>query len=149
MKNYLYSLILLIAICGSGCLGKPKNDVIPQTVPSGTFKGEFRLLHRKAGAAKFDTTKANITLTMTTTPSYIYSLTGDTATVHAGSHGSFLINSQYMIFTDETFPKTGTPTKTHLNGGYLYYYDGSVFQMLAYSVDTLSLQYDLKKQTSN
>jgi hypothetical protein len=114
----------------------------------GTFTGQFRLLHRSTDKVPFDTTSTNIVLTMTS-PAYTFTVTGDTSTVHAGSYGTYALNSQEILFTDKTYPKTGIPTKTHLNGLYLYYYDGSTFQMLAYSSDTLSLEYDLKKNTTN
>jgi hypothetical protein len=147
MKHFLFFLIIVgiasvITSCG------PTDKSMPEVkVPQGTFIGQFRLLHRKIGQVKFDTTKANITVTMGA--GKIYNVTGDTAVVHAGSHGTFSMDPQYILFTDATYPKTGIPTKTHLNGGYLYYFDGTVFQMLAYSVDTLALQYDLKRQGAN
>ncbi|HVV54193.1 MAG TPA: hypothetical protein VHC47_02645 [Mucilaginibacter sp.] len=76
---------------------------------------------------------------------FTYAVTGDTSTVHAGSHGVWGIAGTSIAFTDVTFPKSGTTTKTHLNGYYTYYYDGTVFQIVATSLDTLALQYDLKR----
>ncbi|MBS1525562.1 MAG: hypothetical protein JST19_07930 [Bacteroidetes bacterium] len=137
----LYFLPLLL--CLGGCF-KNNAAVPPLVVPSGTFTGEFRLLHRSSVNVPFDTTKAEIVLTLNT-PAYTYAVTGDTSTVHAGSKGVWGMNNSYINFADNTYPKSGTPTKTHLNGLYLYYYNGSVFQMIATSADTLALQYDLKK----
>jgi len=141
-RNLLYLLPFLI-ILGAGCL-KTNNDVKQPGTPSGTFSGQFRYLHRHSSNVPFDTVKTNLTITMTT-PANTYAVTGDTSTIHAASHGTFSIGSPYMVFNDATFPPAGTATKTHLAGAYLYYYDGTVFQLLAYSADTLSLQYDLKR----
>lgn len=115
-----------------------------QTPPSGTFTGQFRYLHRHASNVPFDTVKANLTIKFGT-PANTYAVTGDTSTVHAGSKGTFSVGSPYMVFADSTFSTTATTTKTHLAGAYIYYYDGTVFQLLAYSADTLSLQYDLRR----
>jgi len=143
MKNKILYFIPLILISATGCFNT-KTDIPPVTPPSGTFTGQFRYLHRHSSNVAFDTVKANLTVTMNSTAN-TFAVTGDTSTAHAGSKGSFSFGSPYMLFTDNTYPKTGTPAKTHLNGLYLYYYDGTVFQLLAYSADTLSLQYDLKK----
>ena len=80
-----------------------------------------------------------------------FAVTGDTTTLHAGSHGGFIVNNSFtsIDFIDLTYPKTGMPTKTHLNGVYNYAYDGTNLLMTAYgALDTLSLIYTLKK-TSN
>jgi hypothetical protein len=119
--------------------GSPNTSTI-----TGTFTGQFRLLHRHTNTVSFDTTKCNITVTINSSGN-TYTVTGDTTTVHAGSHGTYAVSSPFINFVDATYPKAGVPTKTHLNGVYQYYYDGTTFQMLAYSIDTLSLQYDLKR----
>ncbi len=137
---YLFSLLILL---GLGCIKEPANS-IPATGPSGTFAGQFRLLHRSTDKVPFDTTKSNLTITLNSGTNS-FAVSGDTTTVHAGSHGTYTISSPYINFTDQTYPKAGTPAKTHLSGLYQYYYDGTVFQLLSYSVDTLSLQYDLKR----
>jgi len=118
----------------------------PGVVPQGIFTGQFRLLQFSKKTGVFDTVSANIQLSMEQTG---YSVTGDTSTVQAGSYGPYAINTinSTIDFQDKTYPHTGVPTKTHLNGVYQYYYDGKVFQLLANSVlDKMSLQYDLKKQ---
>jgi hypothetical protein len=145
-KNLPYLLLIFLALA-TGCAKVTTNASPTVAAPSGTFTGEFRLLHRSNDKVPFDTTKAEIVLTLTT-PAYSYAVTGDTSTLHAGSFGSYTLNTQEILFTDKTYPVSGVPKKTHLNGLYLYYYDGSVFQMLAYSSDTLSLEYDLKKSTN-
>jgi len=149
MKFRLIYFLLVVASVGIGCTKLTQTTPPPPVVPSGTFSGTFRYLHRHTNQVPFDTLKANITIKLLTNVNpFTYTVTGDTATVHAGSFGSFSLTSPYMVFTDNTFPTSGTPTKQHLNGAYLYYYDGTVFQMLAYNADTLGVQYDLKK-TSN
>jgi hypothetical protein len=145
-KNLLYTLLIFLALA-SGCAKETVDSSTTVPVPSGTFTGQFRLLHRSTDKVPFDTTSANIVLTLTT-PAYTYTVTGDTSTLHAGSYGGYSLNSTEILFTDKTYPTSGVPKKTHLNGLYLYYYDGSTFQMLAYSSDTLSLEYDLKKSTN-
>ena len=147
MKKNLPYLLLIFMALASGCAKETVNSSTTVPVPSGTFTGQFRLLHRSTDKVPFDTTSAAIVLTLTT-PANTYTVTGDTSTLHAGSYGSYTLNTQEILFTDKTYPTSGVPTKTHLNGLYLYYYDGSTFQMLAYSSDTLSLEYDLKKSTN-
>ncbi|MBK0378289.1 hypothetical protein [Mucilaginibacter segetis] len=140
-KNLIYLFPILIAF-GMGCTKSSNSSLKP--LPEGTFNGEFRLLHRSQGSTVIDTVKANIQLVLETGVGY--KVLGDTSTVHAGSKGHYGISDIYIAFQDDTYPTTGTPTKTHLSGTYQYYYDGSsVFQMVANSSDTLSLQYDLKK----
>jgi hypothetical protein len=146
MKFRLFYVLLVAASFGIGCTKLTQTTPPAPPVPSGTFTGTFRYLHRHSDLAPFDTLTANITVKLlTNTNPFSYTVTGDTSTVHAGSFGSFVLTSPYMVFTDKTFPTSGTPTKQHLNGAYLYYYDGNVFQMLAYNADTLGVQYDLKK----
>lgn len=143
MKKKLLYLLPVLSLLAVGCFKNQVASPAASGLPSGTFTGQFRLLHRSTDKVPFDTTSCNLTLTLNANNA-TYAVTGDTSTVHAGSNGTYGISSPYINFTDKTYPKTGAPTKTHLNGLYQYYYDGTVFQMLAYSSDTLSLQYDLK-----
>lgn len=146
MKHKLLYLIAILALLMVGCF-KTTSDIANETnkTPiSGTFSGTFRLLHRSTNQVPFDTTSCSITVTVNPSGN-TYTVTGDTSKVHAGSHGTYSLSAPYIDFVDATFPKSGIPTKTHLNGIYEYYYDGTVFQMIANSIDTLSLQYDLKK----
>jgi hypothetical protein len=144
MKRKLFYLLPLSLLFLAGCFGNKNSAPTPTLLPSGTFTGQFRRIHKTFRTGVTDTQKANIQLIMETATGF--AVTGDTSTVQAGSKGSYYVGlNNYIQFVDNTFPPTGTPTKTHLNGLYQYYYDGSVFQMLATSLDTLSLQYDLKK----
>ena len=143
MKSNLLYPLLVIVVFASGCFGN-KNSAPAPAIPSGNFTGQFRRVHTSPRNGAMDTLKANLMLSLNVTTGF--AVTGDTATVHAGSHGSYAIGSSYIEFSDVTFPPTGTPTKIHLSGVYQYYYDGTVFQMVANSyLDTISYQYDMKK----
>jgi hypothetical protein len=145
MKNHLLLLTstallaLFMASCSTGGL-------TPTPQLAGSFSGQFRLLHRHTDAVPFDTLTANITLTLNS-PASTFAVTGDTSTVIAGSMGTYQLatNGNFILFVDNTLPKTGISSKVHLNGEYIYSYDGTNLQMLAYSLDTLSVQYNLKK----
>jgi hypothetical protein len=140
---YLLSFLLLVVLW-TGCV--KSNSVGPAAEPSGTYSGEFRIVRRNLGPASvtFDTLrKANIVVNINGATK-AYTVSGDTATAHAGSHGTFAISAPLINFTDVTYPKSGVPEKTHLSGTYVYYFDGTLLQMAA-GPDTLSLQYDLKK----
>ena len=137
----LFLSAILLLIIESGCL--KHTDPVTPLIPSGTFSGKFTMLHRKTDNVPYDTVKANLVITLQT-PAYTYAVTGDTSK-HAGSYGTFGINSNYIKFTDKTYPATGIPAKMHLAGVYGYIYDGSVFQIYAASSDTLGVLYDLKK----
>lgn len=143
MKRLIYVLPLLLALA-TGCL---KDDSgysynLPAPAPSGTFPGEFRRVSSNADHA-IVTLKTNIKVIIEPTADFY--VVGDTATIHAGSKGRYTINGNVIKFEDSTLPKTGTPTKTHLDGEYLFVYNGSIFQMKKTVGDTLNLQYDLKK----
>jgi hypothetical protein len=143
MKHKLLYFLPVLLLLTTGCLKSTSTSATPVPVPNGTFSGQFRLLTKHNGSAVFDTTKSNITVTLTGSNS-TFAVTGDTSTLHAGSYGTYGYNGTYISFADKTYPTSGTPVKVHLNGAYLYYYDGTNFQMLAYSGDTVSYQYDLK-----
>ena len=145
--TFFLSILVILTGFSVGCVKSDVANTPAPIVPSGVFAGTFRYIHRHTDKVPFDTLTASITLHLLTT-NFTYTVTGDTSTVHAGSLGTFSLQSPYMVFTDKTFPTSGTPVKQHLNGAYLYYYDGNTFQMLAYNSDTLAVQYDLKK-TSN
>jgi hypothetical protein len=144
MKHKLLYLVPLLAVLGTGCVKKATVDPIAE--PSGSYSGQFRVVKRTLanGVFTYDTLrKANITVTLNGATK-LYTVTGDTATAHAGSHGTFAIGPPLINFVDATYSATATPTKTHLTGTYAYYFDGTIFQMAA-GPDTASLQYDLKK----
>nr|WP_294943741.1 hypothetical protein [uncultured Mucilaginibacter sp.] len=139
--TYLLPVTAIVILMGIGCTANKTAE--PAPTPVGTFNGQFRRLHRAKGAAKIDTTKANIQLVLE--QGGAYKVLGDTATLHAGSKGTYAANAGVMAFQDATFSALST-SKIHLFGYYAYYYDGSsVLQMVLNSADTLSLQYDLKR----
>jgi hypothetical protein len=146
MKLRLLYLLPLFAVFAAGCLGsgnKDSNNIGP--IPDGTYAGQFRLLHKHTNST--DTVKANITLTLSNSAG-TYKVTGDTTTVHAGSYGNYAGNTAtgLITFEDKTYSSSAPVTKTHLTGTYNYAYDGTTFQMKAFgALDTLELQYDLKK----
>lgn len=146
MKNKLLYLLPLLVILFEGCAKSHSNTPAP-TIPSGTFTGQFKLYHRHTDQVPYDSLTTNITLNLTT-PAYTFTITGDTSTLHAGSYGTFGINSPYMIFNDKTYSSTAPVTKTHLSGYYLYNYDGTNLLLYASSSDTLILGYTLKKTTN-
>jgi len=140
--TYSAPVLLLIALLTGGCLGNKSAN--PTPAPSGNYAGTFRLLHRSHGATKTDTSKANIQLMLASGGTF--TVLGDTALIHAGSKGKYIVTGDYLGFVDDTYPPAGKPSKIHLNGYYNFYYDGtSVLQMIANSADTLAVQYDLKK----
>lgn len=145
MKQTLLYLSILSVVVAFGC--KKLNYQPPPPYPTGTFSGKFGYLHRHTDNVPYDTLLATITLKLKNTDG-TFTVTGDTATVHAGSFGTYGINSSYINFADKTFPATGTPAKSHLNGLYLYSYDGASLKMLFYNSDTLRYEYDLTKSAN-
>ncbi|RWY51102.1 hypothetical protein [Mucilaginibacter gilvus] len=140
-STYLLPAVAIAILMAIGCAPNKKSEPVP--TPVGTFAGQFRKLHRASGATKIDTTKATIQLVLDAGGAY--KVLGDTATLHAGSKGTYSIGGSVIAFQDATF-KTVPDPKIHLYGYYAFYYDGSsMFQMVLNSSDTLSLQYDLKK----
>jgi hypothetical protein len=144
MKHKLLYVLPLIVAFTSGCFGNKNNAPAP-IEPLGTFSGQFRVIHNN-NKGKIDSAKANLVLEMENATGY--KVTGDTATVHAGSHGGYVVypSNGKILFVDQTFPLTGTPTKIHLSGLFDYSYDGTNLQ-IAYSsyADTLTLYYKFKK----
>lgn len=138
------ALLLGTGIMVTGCLSD-KNENTPIPSPNGKFDGKFKVLRKKVTGSGYDTAyTANIRLTIS--PDSGYRVTGDT-TKHAGSKGDFEYNYYYIGFDDNTYKTTST--KYHLNGVYAYYYDGNLLQIARKSdLDTLRLQYDLKKATN-
>jgi hypothetical protein len=132
------ALLLGTGIMVTGCLSD-KSDNTPLPSPSGKFDGQFRMLRKKTTGSGYDTVKKE-TIRLTIKPDSGYKVTGDTI-LHAGSHGSYEYNYYYIGFDDVT----STSAKSHLDGVYQYYYDGTIFQIARNYADTLKLQYDLKK----
>jgi len=142
MKRILYLLPLVLAFaagCGPGVTPSPNN------VPEGTFSGEFKYLHEHAQTGALDSATAKIQLQIEQTT---FAVTGDTSTVHAGSFGTYEVNSfkTEMEFFDKTYPTTGIPAKYHLNGIYSFSYDGRNLEISSFGAfDTLSYTYTLVK----
>lgn len=144
MKHKLLYLLLFLAVVAAGCL-KTQKAADPVPIPSGTFTGQFKVFHRHTDKVPFDSTKTTLTVKLTT-PDYTYTVTGDTSTLHAGSHGTYAGNAVAMLFTDKTYAASSPFTKWHLNGLYSYTYDGTNLTIYYASSDTLVLGYALKKQ---
>ena len=143
MKHQLLYLFALLGILTTGCAKSAKQPPPPPT-PSGTFTGQFIYLHRHTSSKPFDTVKTNITIKFVT-PDFTFSVTPSDSTIHKPSHGVFGVNPPYLVFSDKTYTTVPPPTIAHLNGYYLYNYDGKTLKMLAYSLDTLALEYNLTK----
>ncbi len=147
MKRLLPYLLPFVVVFASGCFGNKASAPAPVLVPSGTFAGEFKLTHTNPKTGAVDSATANIQLQMETATGYI--VTGDTSTVHAGSHGSYIVTTgnSTIEFIDKTYPTNGTtPTKIHLSGVYDYIYKGTNLQLVAYgALDTLSYYYNLTR----
>jgi hypothetical protein len=143
MKHKLLYLFVLSGMLATGCVKSVKQAPALPT-PSGTFTGQFIFLHRHTNSKPFDTVKTNIIIKFVT-PDFTFSVTPSDTTIHKPSHGVFGVNSPYLIFSDKTYIATSPPAVPHLNGYYLYNYDGTTLKMLAYSLDTLALEYNLTK----
>ncbi len=146
MKRNILYLFLSTAACLYGCAGK--TNILPSTpVPvSGTFAGQFKLYHVNPVTNKVRVDSANLGLVMEIATGY--KITGDTTTLHAGSYGSYQVNSYttQILFADNTFPPGGSSAKVHLSGSYNYHYDGSTLQLVTYGPqDTLQYFYNLKR----
>ena len=143
MKIKLLYLSALLSTLAVGC---SKTQVVkPPSIGAlaGTYTGQFISIH--TNTPKNDTVKANIELALN--PSFSFLVVGDTSTVHAGSHGSFAVNSGTIIqFYDVTFPGSGTPAKIHLSGQYNYTFDNIYLDMTgANSAGTTTYTYTLTK----
>jgi hypothetical protein len=144
-RNLTYSIVLLLMICIAAACTK-KTDVVNYqlTVPTGSFTGKFIRLHLTHATNKVDTINAN-SLLLNLDASGNFTVTGDTS-VHAGSFGKYGLGvGSDLVFTDKTFPTTGTPAKQHLNGDYLYTYNSGILEMLRNVSDSLSYQYIFTK----
>jgi hypothetical protein len=142
MKHKLLCLFPILAVLFAGCI---KNVPVtpPPPAPSGTFSGQFKVFHRHTTQVPFDSVKADLTIKFQTSDN-TFIVTGDTSTVHAGSYGTFGMFLPYIGFNDKTFSPLHL-TKAHLNGYYLYNYDGTNLIMYISNADTLLLGYSLKK----
>jgi len=145
MKKLLYFLGLGMIIA-SACNKTTKLNVQPALTPAGTFSGKFTLYHQNSRTGKVDSSSAALQLSLEGASGF--KVIGDTATLHAGSYGTYAVSASTsnIGFEDKTYPTTGTPVKIHLSGIYDYLYDGTTLQMAAYgALDTLTYYYNLKK----
>jgi len=143
---YLLPLLSCLILMEIGCVSNTPIIAQPNNTPEGTFTGKFQFSHLHSKTGVVDTLSANLILTMELKTGF--AVTGDTSTLHAGSYGSYAVNSSYteIQFNDKTFPASGVPVKDHLNGIYNYVYDGTNLQISAYGAfDTLAYIYTMKR----
>lgn len=143
MKHKLLLLLAVLALFASGCI-KSIPDTPPPPLPTGTFTGTFKILHRHTDKVPYDSLSTNLTLTLNSAAN-TFAVTGDTSTVHAGSFGTFSVYSTFIAFADKTYPVSGVSQKMHLQGTYLYNFDGINLAIQATSSDTLAVGYFFKK----
>ncbi len=141
INRQLLSILLAIAFTGTGCL--KTGDSAPLLQPQGKFAGRFLKIHLNLLTKKQDTTSYNVEMELV---NLTFKFTGDTSR-HAGSKGKFNYNEAYIQWEDSTVP-AGTNSvnlpKPHLNGTYIYHYNGAELDFTAQN-DTLKYYYDLKK----
>jgi endonuclease IV len=147
IKNIAIYLLPVLLVIG-GCVKSmqdPDTEFSNKGYPIGTFVGQFTRIHKSHATYKYDTLRANLKLVLSTNTGY--AITGDTATVHAGSYGSFSEDFVNMIFDDLTYPTGTLSNKTHLSGFYTYEYYGDTLKIKPGGAqsDTLKFLYTLKK----
>lgn len=148
MKKTIIFLLPFLVMAMSACM--KSNDVQPTPIPdlSGTWSGSFYKLRINTAKTGLDTAnKIAINLSINTQTGF--AVTGDTATVHAGSKGNFQYDGSTFAFADVTASTAVTQTKVHLNGYYAYLYTAAKNRLqmsYEFAGDTLVYYYDLKKQ---
>jgi len=144
-SNYLLALVSILAVMG--CSKQAVNGGGgPSLGPQGNFSGSFTLIHENPVNNHLDTAVANVTLTLTANASF--SVGGDTTKIQAPGNGTFTVDQpdNIITFQDVTVTKRtplNTPKK-HLNGPFLFSYDGSNLHIFGAS-DTLSYNYVLAR----
>lgn len=146
-RNLLYLLpLFLVFMLGEAC--SPKSDPVPVPTPFGTYSGKFKLLVKNSSKGGYDTVKKDSALILKLSSTGNFAVTGDTATVHAGSKGLYNYDSAFMGFLDSTYRAVVQP-KFHLAGTYRYAYSGDRLQLQRTNLAQDSvLFYDFNK-TSN
>jgi len=148
-RQLIYILAILATGYLTGCLKDNPNPgpVVesPLVNPQGNFSGTFTLIHLNPNTGNRDTSYANLFLYLTNGSNF--QVAGDTSKIQAGSHGSYTVDGSIMTmtFTDATVTKRtlfNTPKK-HLNGPFLYTFDGSNLHIYA-SNDTLNYSYQFQ-----
>lgn len=146
MKKVLLALLIVATAFTVGC---HKNTDGPMPTPVGTFTGKFTLWNLKRQDV-VDTISVNIVLK--STANGLFKISGDTTSIHAGSHGVFDSNFESIQFADSTAtayinPAISMPVigkKIHLNGSYECNYDGTNLQIMGVD-DNYRYIYTLKK----
>ncbi len=141
--TYLLSLLLLMLFV-VGCIKPPPaDDGTTQPLPEGLFGGTFTVIHFNVNKQKLDTTTVSTSVQMSLSNGF--SVTGDTTTIQAPSHGNYTGYGGGLVFNDATAGGSDINSKKkHLNGVYLYNYDGSRLQMEMQN-DTIALLYNISK----
>jgi hypothetical protein len=143
-SHYLLIILLLGVFIAGGCIKNTTPPNLTAVLPTGNFIGQFTLIHKNSATSKFDTAHAIITIAMMANATY--AVAGDTTKIQAASNGSFNVDTPdgIITFNDATVTKLtslNTPKK-HLNGPFLYTYDGANLHIFG-SSDTLSYNYAL------
>jgi len=142
MKLFYFLPIAAIILFLSAC--SKVNDTQPAVIlPTGNFTGQFLRIRLNPTTSKYDTSKASLQLSLSQSAGF--AITGDTSTLHAGSHGSYAANAYYMQFIDQTYIPASPGPKYHLQGVYNYAYNGTQLLIYVSYADTLSLQYNFTK----
>jgi len=142
MKLFYFLPVVAIILFVSAC--SKVNDAQPTvTLPTGNFTGQFLKIRLNPATSKYDTSRAALQLSLSQSTGFV--VTGDTTTLHAGSHGSYAANAYYMQFVDQTYNSVNPGTKYHLQGVYNYAYNGTQLVVYINYADTLSLQYNFTK----
>jgi hypothetical protein len=142
MKRNLVYLLPLLITCFAGCSKDPKTVNYQITPPVGNFSGTFQRWHLSHATGKTDTVTANLYLHLDAAGTF--TVTGDTATVHAGSFGTYGLGvGDDLVFKDKTLPPTGTPAKVHLSGSYVNSYSSGNLVLQKTIGDSLFYQYNL------
>jgi hypothetical protein len=146
MKKFLFFALPVFVMMVSSCVKNNDVEETPYIAPVGKFTGNFTRYRARFINNKYvyDTTRVSgLVLNLTSTT---YKTTGDTS-IHAGSKGLYFYDRQLMEYRDSTV-KAGTNSinlpKPHLNGVFVYNYDGTSLNFSA-SNDTLLYLYQLKK----
>jgi len=142
--NYLLVMLSVLLVVES-CTKNTPYSAPSSNFPVGNFIGPFTLIHKNPVTNKLDTSSALVTLAMTS--NVTYAIGGDTTKIQASSYGSFDVNNitQILTFYDATVTKTTNlnAPKKHLNGPFLYTFDGQNLHIYG-SSDTLSYNYALQ-----
>jgi|GEM_PF-3822114 len=147
MKRILFLLPFLIMLMSS-CL--KHNDVETTPLPdlTGNWSGYFYKLRINTAKNGMDTAN-KVALNFSLNKVTGYTITGDTATVHGASFGSFQYDYSTFLFGDKSYNASLPQTKVHLDGYYDYLYTSAQNRLqmsYEFTNDTLVYYYDFRKQ---